>query len=299
MSMADTRARRDELIRQFGPWTNYNVDLGEGVFTIGQGADGVAERRVSRIVRAVEDASCKPLSELRVLDLGCYEGAFGIALAQRGASVLGLEAREEHVAKARFAGEVLGLERLEIRQADMRELSLEEHGEFDVVLCLGVLYHLDAPDCFELAGRVADVCSELAIIETQVSLSRPRRETWRGHEYAGRSYPENVAHPGASKDNPESFWPTRPSLLNVLGDVGFTSITELLSPVIPSLAAFRDHVTLLAWKGAGSSSSERWPESLGTVAHPTQGLRYRLLERFARLRGDGIPSIFSKRVGSR
>jgi SAM-dependent methyltransferase len=295
MARADTESRRDELIRRFGPWTNYNLDLGDGIFTIGPGSDGVAEQRVDRIVRAVQDVVSKPLSKLRVLDLGCYEGAFGVAFARRGAEVLGLEAREEHVVKARFAAETLGLERLEVRQADMRELSREEHGQFDVVLCLGVLYHLDAPDCFELAERIADVCSELAVVETQVSLTRRRREVWHGHKYRGKSYPENVEHPGASKDNPESFWPTRPSLLNLLGDVGFTSISELLSPVIPTLAAFEDHVTLLAWKGIEGPPRERWPEMLATVAHPTQGLRYRLRERVARLRGGGIPGIFSKR----
>jgi SAM-dependent methyltransferase len=294
MARPETQARRDELIREFGPWTNYNLDLGDGVFTIGSGADGVAEQRVERITRAVGDVASKSFSELRVLDLGCYEGAFGVALARRGATVLGLEAREEHVVKARFAAEVLGLRDMEVRQADMRQLSREEHGVFDVVLCLGVLYHLDAPDCFELASRVAEVCSGLAVIETQVALSRPRREVWRGHEYRGKSYPEDIAHPGASKDNPESFWPTRASLLNLLADVGFTSVSELLSPVIPTLAAFEDHVTFLAWKGTEGAPPERWPEALGTVAHPTQGLRYRLRERVARVRGGGIQRLFSK-----
>jgi hypothetical protein len=294
-SSADLERRRDELIREHGPWTNYNLHLGHGVYTIGPDGDAMAEQRVDRIVRAVRDASARPLSQLRVLDLACYEGAFGVALAQQGASVLGLEARPEHVAKARFAAEALGLERCEIEQADVRELSRDRHGEFDVVLCLGILYHLDAPDCFELAQRVADVCTGVAVVETQVGLTRPLTVTWRGREYHGKSYPEDISQPGASKDNPQSFWPTRPSLLNLMGDVGFTSVSELLTPVIPDLAAFRDHVTLLAWKGDGESPTERWPERLPPMAHPTQGARYRVLERIARVRGGGLRSAFPRR----
>ena len=296
LSPTDIERRKAELIREHGPWTNYNIDLGHGVYTIGAGADAMAEQRVARIVRIVKDAAPRPLSELRVLDLACYEGAFGVTLAQHGAEVLGLEARPEHVAKAQFAGEVLGLERLEIRQADVRELSREQHGEFDVVLCLGILYHLDAPDCFEFAQRVADVCKGFAVVETQVSLSVQREEAWGGNRYQGKSYPEDVAQPGASKDNPESFWPTRPSLLNLLNDVGFTSVSELLTPVIPELAAFRDHVTLVAWKGDDAhGAASRWPERLPRLAHPTQGARYRLRERIARARGGGLRNAFPRR----
>lgn len=286
--------RRAELIREHGPWTAHNIDLGDGVFTIGPQADGMAEERVDRIVQVVEDAASAPISELRILDLACYEGAFGIAFARRGAIVLGLEARVEHVAKAQFAAEALELGNFEVRQADVRELDREQHGTFDIVLCLGILYHLDAPDCFRLAEQVAEACSGLAVFETQVALTRPRTETWRSRKYQGKSYPENVAQPGASKDNPESFWPTRASLLNLLGDSGFSSVSEVLNPVIPDLAAFEDHVTLLAWRGAGSWPL-RWPERLSKVAHPTQGGRYRLRERAARLRGRGMRSVFPKR----
>jgi hypothetical protein len=294
-SPSEVEARRAELIRAYGPWTNYNLDLGNGVYTIGPDADGMAEQRVDRVVRAVQDAAARPLADVRILDLACYEGAFGVAFARQGAEVLGLEARAEHVAKAKFARDVLGLDRLDIQQADVRELSPKTHGEFDVVLCLGILYHLDAPDCFELARRLSEVCRGFTVVETQVSLTRQRRETWRGQEYVGKSYPEDIAQPGASADNPESFWPTRPSLLNLLADVGFTSVSELLTPVIPDLAAFRDHVTLIAWKGTGQAPSGRWPERLPIVAHPTQGLRYRWAERVAGMRRGGLRSVFPRR----
>ena len=300
MTAEEKEQRRSRIIAEFGPWTNYNIDLGDGVFTMHEGREGMAEQRVSRIVRVVQDIAAKPISELRVLDLACYEGAFGVALAQQGASVVGLEARREHVVKAQFATEALALDQVEIIQADVRELDRATHGAFDVVLCLGILYHLDAPDCFEMMERIFDVCTDLAIVETQVGLSRSRREVYGNREYRGRTYPENTAQPGASKDNSQSFWPSRASLLNLLSDVGFTSVSEVLTPVIPDLAAFEDHVTLVAWKGLEQPDwSLRWPERVPRMAHPSQGPRYRARERVARLRGGGMAKVFPSPDDSR
>jgi SAM-dependent methyltransferase len=295
MTAEELQRRRETLIREHGPWTNYNIHLGHGVFTIGPQSDGAAEQRVDRIVRVVEDSVRKPPGEIRVLDLACYEGAFALAFAERGASVLGLEAREEHVAKARFAAEALGNTRVEFEHADVRELSVERHGTFDVVLCLGILYHLDAPDCFEFLHRVADACEDLAVVETQVGLHADRTETWRGHAYRGRSYAEDPIHPGAAKDNRRSFWPTRPALINLMTDVGFTSTTEVLTPLVPSVIPFRDHVTFVGRKGGGTPSPERWPESGRSMAHPSQGWRYRVADRIATWRGGGTEQFFRDR----
>jgi 2-polyprenyl-3-methyl-5-hydroxy-6-metoxy-1,4-benzoquinol methylase len=285
--------RRDAIVREHGRWTNYNIDLG-GVWTIGPNANAMAEDRVERVVQAVNDVAPKPLSELRVLDLAFYEGAFALAFARRGASVVGLEARTEHVVKARFAAEALQLGNVSFERADVRELARDRHGSFDVVLCLGILYHLDAPDCFDFLKNVADVCDGLAVIETQISLSRQKRISWGGREYEGKSYPEDTRFPGASADNAQSFWPTKASLLNAMTDVGFTSILELKTPLVPSVAAFRDHVVLLAWQGDRDVSFPRWPERLWTSAHPTQGRRHWVRDRLVRLRGGGADKAFRR-----
>jgi SAM-dependent methyltransferase len=289
---ADVERRRDELVREHGPWTAYNIDLGDGVFTIGPGRDGPAEERIDRLTRVVQDTARRPAADLRVLDLGCYEGGFGIAFGRLGAEVLGLEAREPHVRKAQFAADALGLDRVTFRQGDVRDLRRDEHGTFDVVLCLGILYHLDAPDCFDFLARVAGACTGFAVVETQVGLSGPRRERWRDREYRGLSYEEDVAHPGASRDNPRSFWMTRPSLLNLLADVGFTSVAEVLTPPVPAIDAFADHVVLLAHRGEGEPAGGRVAEEQRAVVHPAQGRRHRLRERLDRLRGGGMRRVF-------
>ena len=135
------------------------------------------------------------------------------------------------------------------RPPDARLLAIDAHGTFDVVLCLGVLYHLPATQACELVETIASVGTDLAIIETQVSLSPRRAVTHNGHTYWGMDYPEDTTLPAASLDNETSFWLTKPSLLNLLTHVGFSSIAEAHTPTIASLAAFEDHVALLAKRG--------------------------------------------------
>jgi SAM-dependent methyltransferase len=294
--------RRDELAARYGRWTASNIRLAQGVFT--QGSDRVrpAEQRVHRVVQAVADLAGRPLRELRVLDLGCYEGAFALELAMHGATVLGVEARGEHVVKARFAAEALGISSAEFRVGDAREVSVERDGRFDVVLCLGLLYHLEGPQACALVDEIARMTTRLAIIEGQVSLADKMSVTHQDRIYHGRGYPEDVAQPGASVVNREAFWFTRASLLNLLADAGFTSAYELLIPGVPSIMSIRDHVAYAAVKGAAleprslppsaTAYSQRVPEKLQPFAHPMQGWRYRLEERWRRRKGGGAPSMF-------
>jgi len=255
----------------------------------------VGERRVSRVAQVVCDVSGEGLRSARVLDLGCNDGGFSLELARRGArEVIGIEGRDGNLVDGIARREAEGLTQVDFRIADVRTLSRELHGEFDIVLCLGLLYHLDVPDLFDFVRSFAEVCRGYALIETNVALTPRNEATSGGQTYHGLWYGEDTTRPGASLDNPRSFWPTKPSLLNLLGDVGFTSVTEVLSPAIPKLAEFRDHTLLLAVKGAPHSAErpERWPERLPKQASPGQGARWFLRDRVARLRRGGFPSVF-------
>ena len=85
----------------------------------------------------VGDLTGRPLRESRVLDLGCYEGQFAVEFASRGAQALGIEGREVSTGRARERAAQHGVESLELITGDVRELSRERFGTFDVVLCLG------------------------------------------------------------------------------------------------------------------------------------------------------------------
>jgi SAM-dependent methyltransferase len=255
------------------------------------------QRRVERVAELVCDLSGESLKTARVLDLGCNTGGFSLELAKLGAAeVIGVEGRPENLADGIERRAAEGLDQVQfLTPEDVRAVTRERFGEFDVVLCLGILYHLDVPAVFEFAREVAAMCRGYALIETQVALSAKGTAEFEGREYAGRWYDEDTSKDGASLDNPRSFMPTKPSLLNLLADVGFSTVSEVLNPVIPPLAQFRDHTLLLATKGRvlhPHPDTDRWDERPGRIAHPAQGLRYRVLERLARRRGGGLPAVW-------
>ncbi|MCW2962747.1 MAG: Methyltransferase type 11 [Thermoleophilia bacterium] len=79
-----------------------------------------------------------------VLDIGCNAGFYAMEMKRRGAErVLAIDSRDEYLAQARFAAEVSGLE------IEFRNLSVYDVGRigerFDLVIFMGVLYHLRHP----------------------------------------------------------------------------------------------------------------------------------------------------------
>jgi tRNA (mo5U34)-methyltransferase len=79
-----------------------------------------------------------------VLDIGCNAGFYSLEMKRRGAArVLGVDSDDRYLAQARLAAEVTGL------KAEFRNLSVYDVAElgerFDLVIFMGVLYHLRHP----------------------------------------------------------------------------------------------------------------------------------------------------------
>ena len=74
------------------------------------------------------------------LDLGCGVGYFCSSLQDLGLRVTAADARAENIAEARsrFPG-------IDFQVADLEDPSLANLGTFDLVLCFGLLYHLENP----------------------------------------------------------------------------------------------------------------------------------------------------------
>jgi SAM-dependent methyltransferase len=255
MDVDAIRREKSAIEERYGPWTAHNVRLADGLYTIAPEPSG-DEVKLRRVVQVVHDVF-ERVDRLRVLDLACLEGMYALELAARGADVVAIEGREANLAKARFAARVLGLEdRIDFRLGDVRELSRDKHGEFDAILCLGILYHLDAPDAFPFVGRLAEICGRLLVVDTNVSLA-PRDEYRRdGATYKGEtlfehdpssSEEERLKAVWSSLDNPSAWIPTRPSLLSLLARAGFTSVAECWIPAEPEKTSGR--ITLVALKG--------------------------------------------------
>jgi tRNA (mo5U34)-methyltransferase len=93
----------------------------------------------------IADSAPTDLRGARALDIGCNAGFYSFELAARGAEVLAIDLDERYLEQARWAAVQLDPEeRVEFRRMHVYELgSLGER--FDLILFLGVLYHLRYP----------------------------------------------------------------------------------------------------------------------------------------------------------
>jgi tRNA (mo5U34)-methyltransferase len=122
-----------------GPWF-HNLDLG-GVRTA---PDHFLGDYPTVKWRGFQHALPARLDGRSVLDIGCNGGFYSIEMKRRGAGrVLGIDSDEGYLAQARFAAEVTGVD------IEFRTMSVYDVGalgeRFDVVLFMGVLYHLRHP----------------------------------------------------------------------------------------------------------------------------------------------------------
>ena len=226
----------DELRSAYGDWS-YDIPLPFDIWTAGNLR--IPHTRLKRIVQVVSDLSRKPISESRILDLGCLDGMFSIEFALHGAETIGVEIREANIKKAIFCKEVLDLQNLNFRQDDVRSITAESYGTFDAIICSGILYHLSAFDAIKLINTMYEMANRLVVIDTHVALEAKEQVLYDGDVYWGNIYHEHSDHDTpeekarrllASIDNMTSFWFTRPSLINIFSKAGFSSIYECFAP---------------------------------------------------------------------
>ena len=90
------------------------------------------------------------------LDIGCNAGFYSFELARRGASVTAIDSNAHYLRQARWAASEFGLEhRIAFEHAQLYAL-LDDPRRYDLVLFLGVFYHLRYPLLgLEIAARKA------------------------------------------------------------------------------------------------------------------------------------------------
>jgi tRNA (mo5U34)-methyltransferase len=160
-----------------------------------------------------------------VLDIGAWDGFFSFAAEQRGAQrVLATDSFSWSGAnwgsKAGFqlAREALG-SRVEDADVDVMDLSPERLGTFDVVLFLGVLYHMRHP--LLALERAAAMTRERLILETHIDLPFTRR-------------PAAAFYPSDELDHDDTNWwgPNTAAVIGMLRAVGFRDVV-VINPRTP------------------------------------------------------------------
>ncbi len=152
----------------------HRIDLGNGIVTPGLCTHGQTDEELSERWGIPGDLVGKV-----VLDIGCWDGLFSLACARRGAEfVTGVDL----VARPTFGLVMRELElgaRMEFTIRDAQEpLGLQR----DIVLCFGVLYHVERP--MEVIRNAVLAARELVIIETAIAQGDDPRPAWiqrRGH----------------------------------------------------------------------------------------------------------------------
>jgi tRNA (mo5U34)-methyltransferase len=168
---------RDEIQRRveaLGPWF-HNLELG-GVSTAPRHFLGDYPRACfARFEHALPDVRGKT-----VLDIGCNGGFYTIEMKRRGAArVVGIDSDDGYLEQARFAARVKRVE-IELRKMDVYDVgALAE--SFDVVLFMGVLYHLRHP------LLALDLVREHVVGETMIFQSMQRGSA--AIEEAAEDYP--------------------------------------------------------------------------------------------------------------
>jgi len=192
------------------PW--YHVmELPGGVIT-----PGIDDPRDRLALLALPD----DLSGLSVLDVGAWDGFFSFECERRGAARVVAadwfawhEAARGSKQSFELARQALGsrVEDVEIR---VEELSPERVGTFDLVLLVGVLYHVRDP--LRALAAVASVTGDRLILETHVDLALRRR-------------PVAAFYPGTELEGDHTNWwgPNPAAVEGMLRAVGFATVTKV------------------------------------------------------------------------
>jgi tRNA (mo5U34)-methyltransferase len=161
-------AELQEKVDGFERW-HYPIDLGRGVVTPAGGPNN--RNRIALRKRIFFDRLLMltggTLKGLRVLDLGCNAGYWSLSAIEAGADfVFGIDGRQMHIDQANLVFEAKEIDRSRY-QFELGNFLKYPFGSFDVVFCLGVLYHVSSP--VELFDVMAATGAELLVIDTEVS----------------------------------------------------------------------------------------------------------------------------------
>lgn len=167
----------------------HQINLGNGVVTPGECDHGQTPQELSERWGIPQDLTGKS-----VLDIGCWDGLFTVACLRRGAATVDAVDVVERptmylVTRALgYADSLAVAQYVRDAQEDMRVFSA------DVVLCFGVIYHVERP--LEVIRNAVWAAQELVIIETAVDLQTapPAWILKRGHG----GDPTNIWYPNAA-----------------------------------------------------------------------------------------------------
>jgi hypothetical protein len=173
---------------------------------------------------------------MSALDLASHQGWFAVNMAKAGfGPVLGIDARESHVSDSNLIADIYGLDGLSFRQGDIHSLDSQLEGQFDVVLMLGLLYHLENPVGALRTCRA--LCKNLCLIETQIVPGMTGYVDYGSYQYVrplkgsfGIIDETGETHGPEASITGVCLVPSLDALLWILHKVGFSKVSVLEPP---------------------------------------------------------------------
>lgn len=216
----------------------FDWDLGAGVRPplISEHLPLIHRTRLEMFEAPVRAALAAAGPDARAADLACNEGWFSQRLLDLGAAeVLGLDIRDVLVRRAALVRDHLGIsaERLRFAEGDVLDATPAQHGTFDVVLVLGLVYHMEDP--VGAVRRAFDLTRPGGLVVVESQLTRNDDEVEYGWGVAGayertrgnfavRFEHDQADNPLASSGGVISLVPSRTALALMLEAAGFTEI---------------------------------------------------------------------------
>lgn len=184
--MADPASREQIKQRILDKTWFYRFELPDGSHTkrYEDGAlDPIHDTRLRMLDASL--AQCWPdgVAGRNALDIACHQGYFSVQLAKRGfAQITAVDARADHIEDVKLITAGLDEQRIEAKQCDVHALSVDAvGGPFDLVLCFGLLYHLENP--IGALRRAREMCKGLCVVETQVVPNMSGNVDWGSYRY--------------------------------------------------------------------------------------------------------------------
>lgn len=224
----------EEIVRRINsfPYWHYQFDLKDHLTSIGHWAHGVNRQLQRRkyILKPIVELYGESLKGKRVLDLGCNSGFWSLCAVQEGADfVLGIDARKMFVEQANFVFEVKEVDRSRYNfiAKNLFNVNFREFGNFDIVLCLGLLYHVHKP--ISLVEKIAEVNNDILVIDTKLSKTR---DSHMELYFDDKSLDAYVEHKLVMR-------PTKQALRDIVKEFGYSS--AILMPRFTDWVGLNDY----------------------------------------------------------